>query len=672
MQGPGVSLPNISARGPVLFRVVFLMSLIGAGCGGGGVSTTPETEADPLHELRFTIVHTSDEHSNLIPAPLVDYRPGEPGPALGGFARLASVVEAVRVRAAEQGEEVLLTSAGDFLSGTPFAWLLLEGEAPELTLMNELGYDVVTLGNHEFDFGPERLAAYLKRAGDSAGARPTAVLATNTRPPPVHPLADAGIVPTHVRELENGLRIGFIGLIGVGAARVAPAAEPITFAEPREAAQEAVAALQREGVDIVIAVTHSGLAEDRLLARDVEGIDLILGGHDHRILEEPEIVGRTVIVHPGEYLQQVVRLELAFDRNTRVLRVRNDDYGSPLLVPLDDGVPESEWMAARVAGYRSLLEQRFSELTAGMVTDLAQPVAYSSFPLPARPRTAEMPLGNFIADAMRQAAGPAVGTTVDIGLQASGQIRSHVQPGRVPHAEGAVTAYDLVTAVGLGAGPDGTPGYPVVSVWLTGEEVRRAMEVSILLTELMGTSYFLQVSGLEVRYDPARAVLARIPFKGTPIPTGRAVQSATLISGGAATPIERGDETLYHIVTDRYVASFLPLVGGLVPRLMIEPKDAGGQPITDLDQAIVRRDGAELKVWQAVVEHAMAQPAGASGLRWISDEYASPRNRLVVTPMVPLLLWPMIALVALILLLVLFFVRRRRARMQGAAATASR
>jgi 5'-nucleotidase / UDP-sugar diphosphatase len=653
-------------------RVLAAGALATAVALAGWAAAGAQRAAAPEGELRFTLLHTSDEHSALLPAPLVEYREGGAGAARGGFARLATVVEGVRAEKAAEGEPVLLTSAGDWLSGTPFAWLLLEGEAPELTLMAELGYDVVTLGNHEFDYGPERLANYLAAAGFPDPARPTAVVATNTRPPAGHPLGERGIRRTHLVTLDNGLRVGFLGLIGRGAARVAPGADPVTFADAHPAAAEAVAALRGEGAQVVIAVTHAGLEEDRALVRAVPGIDLVLGGHDHLLLAEPRVEAGTPIVHAGEHLEQVARLELGFDPASGTLRLRNAETGAPLLVPLDHRVPESPWMAARVDEYRRLLERRLADLTGGEVTALAQTVARSRFPLAAAPRTAETPMGDFVTDAIRAAAEGATGIPVDFAFQASGQIRGDLLPGTAAWNRGAVTAYDLARATGLGSGPEGTPGYPVVSVWLTGGEVRRVLEVSVLLSGLMGSSYYLQVSGLEARYDPGRAVLARIPVKGTPIPSGRAVLEAHRTGTDGRVPLARGDTALYHVVTERYVASFLPMVGRVVPSLAVVPKTRDGAPIAELDDAIVRRDGRELKVWQAVLEHAAAQPAGADGEPWIAAAYAAPQGRLVVVRGMPHWLAPAAAVVLLLVVAAALAARRRRRRMHAGGGPGAR
>jgi 5'-nucleotidase / UDP-sugar diphosphatase len=229
---------------------------------------------------------------------------------------------------------------------------------------------------------------------------------------------------------------------------------------------------------------------------------------------------------------------------------------------------------------------------------------------------------------------------VDFAFQANGAIRGGIAAGGPAGDRDRIAFHDLAGAVGFGTGPDGLPGSPLVSVHLTGAEVRRVMEVSVLLSGVLGDSYFLQLSGARVRYSPQRAVALRVPIRGTPIPTGRAVLSATRSTPGKEVPLLRGDTTLYHVVTDRYVASFLPVVGQVVPSFSVVPKDREGRPIVDLDRAIVRRDGAELKVWHAVLEHAAAAPR-------IPPRYAAAEGRLRAVWTVPPWVWGLLLLAAL-------------------------
>ncbi len=271
-------------------------------------------EAVEIH--RFTILHTNDSHSALRPhSTILDYHPQEKDPTLGGIARLAGLINREREKRETAGETVFVISAGDFYGGDPYAWLSLTGEAAELKLLKQIGYDLVTIGNHEYDYGPEQLAAYLHEAGypETAGELP--VLAANTVIPEEHPLADCGIKDYIIRETNSGLKIGFFALIGDNAVSVAHETGPLSFTSPLETAGKMVEKLQGEGADVVIAITHSGLKEDKELARKVNGIDVIIGGHSHHALKNTVLVGDTVIVQAGyrlEYLGITFIINLSY------------------------------------------------------------------------------------------------------------------------------------------------------------------------------------------------------------------------------------------------------------------------------------------------------------------------------------------------------------------------
>jgi UDP-sugar diphosphatase len=623
-------------------------------------------------ELFVTILHTNDEHSALVPSPLVDYRPGQQNPALGGFARMATFVKAVREKKELSNEPVLLISGGDFLGGSPYAWLALNGKAAELSLMIELGYDVVTIGNHEYDYGPEILAQYLKAAGyPSANAR-TALVASNTLPPMGHPLNDVGIKKTHIKVLENGLKVGFFGLIGKDAISVAPFAEPVEFSDQAETARAMVAELRAAGVDLIIAVTHAGVEEDIALAREVPGINVIIGGHCHTLLTEPVLEQGTIIVQSGELMKHVGYLELGYDRATGKVRIRNN--GKPFVVPLDHTIPSDPRMTALVAEYTAHLNNLITDMTNGRFTDIHQTVVRSRFIVNNQPPLQESPFGNFITDAMRFVASEATGHPVHIAIQANGVIRGRVEPGTMPWSEHKVSFFDLAGLVGLGSGPDKLPGYPLVSVWFTGEELRRIFEVQVLLAELMGDTYFLQISGARLTYAPNRAIMFTVPFAGIPVPSTRAVLKAELFTGTGLqgeedfVEIKKGDTQLYHVVTDYYIASFLPMVGDLLPSLRLVLKDKDGKEITNLDDAIIYRDGKELKVWQAVMEYAASQPKDAEGNPWIPNYYQTTSGRLNQVKALSVLFWPLIGLGVVVAGGVFLIIRRKRRKKRQAAA----
>ncbi len=642
---------------------------------------SPAAPSAGSSELNLTILHTNDEHSALIPhSPAVDHDPGHPDdPTVGGFARLATVIGEITALKAEEDEPVLLFNAGDFLGGTAFSWLAPAGHAPELAIMQAMGYDAVVIGNHEYDYGPDVLAEYLLAAGYPAAHQSTAALASNARPPAGHPLAARDLFrDTAVFELDNGITVGAFGLLGVDAESVTSDTGEIEFLDQHQTAQDMVQILRDRGADLIVALTHSGVDEDIELAREVVGIDVIVGGHCHTALYEPVVEGDTIIVQAGSLGRYLGRLELAYTPETGGLRVRNGANDRPFLIPVDRSVAPHPEISRLVDGYTVILNDMVEDLSAGRFEDVLQILARSPFPLPNHPPLQESSIGNFITDGMRLITGEVTGERVDVAVQANGNIRGSIIPGSMPHAADAVSFYDITNTIGLGHGRDGYAGYPIVSVYLTGEEVRRLLEVAVLLAELLGDTYFLQFSGLRYDYNPDNAVLFTVPVMNQPLPTSRAVTRAELYTGegfqplednGHYIPLERGDEQLYHLVSDSYILSFLPMVGDMLPHLSIVPKNARGEavPIEDLDELIVyRSDGRELKVWQTVAEYASVQPAGDDGLPQIPQYYADTAGRINQVGSFPLIaaacLLPALVVAGAGLGAVSFTRRRRRRR----------
>lgn len=616
-------------------------------------------------ERYLTILHTNDEHSALLPAPLADYDPEAPNPARGGFARLAGVVKAIRAAKAMDDEPLLLVSGGDYLGGSPFSWLAFEGLAPELSLMIELGYDVITIGNHEFDFGTDVLAEYFTAAGYPDAAGRTAVVAANVHPPEDHPMAAVGITPTCVKELHNGLTVGFFGLIGRDAVQVSPFPEPVSFSDQHTAAWKAVETLRQAGADIVIAVTHLGIDEDRDLARAVPGIDVIVGGHSHTPLDEPVLEGETIIVQSGSLLRNLGVLELAYNPGTGKVSVRNPESGQPHLVPLGHGAPADPDFSGKLDVYTAELDALVRRMTGGLVNRISDIVVYSDFNVPIY-NGRESPMGNFVTDALRFAVEEALGEKVHFAFQASGPIRGGIVPGEMPYSRGQVSFFDLANLVGLGSGADRSPGFPVISAYFTAAEVKKILEISVFLSGYMGEDYFLQASGLRATYDPGRAML-NLPFTDLPLPTARAVLAMEIYSGTGIqgrgdeeyTAMPERDDALYHVATDYAVATAIPLVGELVPYFALTPRDRDGNPVEVKDR-IVYRDGRELKVWQAVVEYAARQALDAAGHPRIAEYYAGTAGRLVEGKGIPLWVWPLAVMVVFTALVVLFILYRRR------------
>jgi 5'-nucleotidase/UDP-sugar diphosphatase len=636
----------------------------------GNVSGDPAQS----EEMYFSILHTNDMHSELLPhSPAVDYGAGEEDPTVGGFARLANAVDEIRQTKANKDEPVLLFDAGDFLGSGPFAWLALNGSAPELTIMQEMGYNAVTIGNHEYDYGPDVLAQYLLEAGYPEAHEKTLVLASNTEAPADHPLITMGLCrSTGMFELENGLKVGVFGIVGKDAVLSMGDTGDMQFLDQKETARQMVSELQEQGADIIVDLSHSGVDEDRELARAVPGIDIIVGGHSHTALFEPVMQGRTIIAQAGALGEYLGELELAYNPDAGTVRVRNKEDGQPFLIPIDNSFSPDPKIDALVQGYTLDLNAYVKGVTGSNFDDVMSTVARSDFVLSNLPSFSETALGNFVTDAMRFAGQEFMGERVEIASEASGNIRNSIFPGTTEQSAGNISLYEIIEATGVGRGLDGYPGCPVASVYFTGEEVRRVLEISVLLQQFMGDSYFLQFSGLRYSYNPANAVLLTVPFINVPIPTTRAVTSAELytgdgiqsVNGGEYVPLKRGDQRLYHVVTDGYLLLFLPVVTDMLPQLAVVPKKADGEavPMDRLDELIIRHpDGTELKMWEAVLLYAEAQPPGEDGIPQVADYYAGTAGRISKVWTFPFIGWVLLILgVAMGGIIYLVVLRRRR------------
>jgi 5'-nucleotidase/UDP-sugar diphosphatase len=625
--------------------------------------------ASETEELYFCILHTNDIHSELIPhSPAVNYSSQGTDPTVGGVARLATAVNEIRESKMKEGEPVLLFDAGDFLGGTPFAWLALNGYAAELTIMQKMGYDAVTIGNHEYDYGADVLAQYLLKAGYPEAHQNTLVLASNTEVPPVNPLAAQGLYrKTGMFELGNGLKVGVFGLIGKDAVELIGDAGDVQFLDQYEVARQMVDELKKQGANVIVCLSHSGVDEDRELAREVSGIDVIVGGHSHTALYKPVLEGDTIIVQAGCFGEYLGQLELAYNPNTGKVRVRNEEDGHPFLIPIDSSFACDPEINALVQQYTLILNAHIAEMTGGKIDNIMDTVAKSDFILSNQPTLGETPLGDFVADAMRMVVQNITGERVDIAGEANGCIRTSISP----DSAGNISFYEIAETTSVGHGYDGYPGCPVVSFYLTGEEVYRLLEIDILAEKLMGGPSCLQCSGLKYNYNPSNAVLFSVPFANVPIPTTRAVISIELytgdgiqsVSGEGYVPLKREDQKLYHVVTDAYILHFLPMAKSILAELEVVPKNADGEPVPPekFDELIVHQaDGSELKVWEAVAIYAAAQPPGVDGIPRIPDYYDNVAGRINKTWTFPWIGWLLLILAAITAGIVLLVFRRRK------------
>lgn len=227
----------------------------------------------------ITILHTNDTHSQIEP-----FETGTRNAGLGGIARRATFIKRVK----KENPNTLMCDGGDMFQGTPY-FNFYHGEV-EVKALSAAGYDVVTLGNHDFDEGVESLARMLKFA--------TFEVVSANYDVSQSPLKEF-VKPYIVRQLSN-LKVGLFGMgVDFNGLVVDNKHQGVSWKNPVECVRPIVEKLRKEDkVDLVIGLSHLGYRYDNeperysdlRVAKEVPGIDFIVGGHTHTFMKEPFIV----------------------------------------------------------------------------------------------------------------------------------------------------------------------------------------------------------------------------------------------------------------------------------------------------------------------------------------------------------------------------------------------
>jgi 5'-nucleotidase / UDP-sugar diphosphatase len=402
----------------------------------------------------------------------------------GGLAELMTMLKTERATATYH----VTTVNGDFLSPSLMS-ALLKG-AQMIDLFNALGVDMVAFGNHEFDFGPD---ITLLRMAESKFPW----LGTNILGPDGKPFGDT---TTTLTWRVGPLTVGFFGLLTPDSATLSSPGAGVTFLPVIPAAQAAVEALRRAGADVIIALTHLTIAEDRQLARQVPGISLILGGHEHDPITWYE--DNTLIHKSGYDAHYLGRIDLAMDKTTTEKGPRVTVTPSWRMLANHGITPDPE-VAARVAEY-----------TAKLDSELAQPLGQSQTALDSQRdavRTRETTMGNLVADALREA------MQAEAVLINGGGIRGDrlYEPGT------PLTRRDIFREL-----PFGNVG---VLLELSGANLFTALEHGVSKVEAKA-GQFPHVAGIRFVYNPRQPAGSRIvqaTINGVPIDLTASYRVAT-------------------------------------------------------------------------------------------------------------------------------------------------
>ena len=660
------------------FSAFFLALLLAVLCvlpvGAVAEGCTQETNVT-------TILFTHDLHSHFLPQSTAE------GGESGGYARLKTVIDGERA----MNPDALLVDGGDFSIGS-LIQTLYTTQAAELRTMGAMGYDAVTIGNHEFDhkgvgfaemlnsakaaqtaamglltdsqYPPRNLEAYQAQYGPLTLALP-ALLEANYAPADDNPdrafirsaMEDYGVTDCMTLE-RGGVTYGLFGLMGVDSDECAPTSG-FTRTDAAKAAKRCVETLKGEGAEIIVCLSHSGTgdslasSEDEELAKAVDGIDVIVSGHTHSTLAEPLVVNDTYIVSSGPYCQNLGSLTFSWDDGgeKRLLDYR--------LIPIDETVAENPEIAGFVEQWKDMVGETYLARY-GLTYD--EVLTHSDYDLntPASAVQENNGLGTLVSDAFLWADRTLNAAYADsphtVSVTADGVLRANLPAGDLT----AAMAFDVLS---MGVGEDGTSGFPLVAVYLTGKELKAAMEVDASVTPIMPAAQ-LYMSGAKYAFNTKRMFFNRV--------YDAALTDVTFDESGTGNAYEIDDNALYRVVTGMYSAQMLGTVKSKSMGLLsLEPKQANGTPVTDFADCILYdANGNELKEWYALA--AYLEQFGEDGL---PDRYADPANgcKQVSDSFAPGQLlagwngitWVVLGIVLLILALIFLLIRSLRRRSGG-------
>lgn len=476
----------------------------------------------------FSIIHVNDTHSHL---DAFGPKDASLNGTIGGIAKAATVIGT----ASAEVNNRLLLHAGDMFVGDLFFNVLLD--VPELVILSQLGFDAVTVGNHELDLGPDALAYAMSEAGLNGGF--PQLISANIENPTAHP-AGSFILP-YITKSFGSLKVGVFGLT-IPNPLSNPAPLVVNDDIPTIAYQTAMHLRMVEGCQVVILLSHCGVYIDQQLAAGVPGIDAIIGGHDHYLFTQPIAVpnpygGTTWIAQAGAFYQHVGKMTLSYDHTAQTVTM--DGY---TMYDVDASVTPAASLQPVVDYWKVMVEGAVAGLgwnpsavwgpaVATAATDIEQVFDPSA-------RERDTPGGNLVTDAYL-AAEP----EVDIAITALGLISDRL------HA-GAIVPADIFRFVPYGFDLATRKGLRLVTCSIKGSELKKGLEVGVSELET-GDDFVIQVGGMTFEYN------AHLPVQH------RVIQGSIRIGGQPLLP-----NRTYTLVTNEAVAGLFGMYGITVGNLM--------------------------------------------------------------------------------------------------------
>ncbi len=544
---------------------------------------------------KLRIIHTNDHHARIEPV-----TGGTPvAPIHGGVSRRKTLIDAIR----DEGGNQILLDAGDVFQGT--LWFTQYLGQADLEFYNALGYEAVTIGNHEFDKGQQPLADFIKRANFP-------VLSANIAIAADVPAPIAGLFKPWIVKEIGGQKIGIFGLTTEETPVLSSPGAGIAFTNYIEAARKAVADLKAQGANKIIALTHIGITFDRELARQVDGIQVIIGGHSHTPMGAqvtppdpnrpyPEVIASpsnkpVIMATDWEWGRWLGDLTVGFDANGDITSVVAAQLGEVLPI-----VEPNQGFEDRI----KVLGQPLSALRTQVVGETKVPLNGAR----ADVRAKETNLGNLISDAMLEKTRPA---GAQLALMNGGSIRTSVDAG-------PITLGELIEVQPF--------GNTITLVSLTGDQLKAALENGVSQLETVA-GRFPQVAGIRYSFDAAKPAGSRItgvqiadaqgysPIK--PDATYRVVTNNFLLSGGDGYSVLQAganklDTGLIDVdVTAEYVRTHSPISPEVQGRIIVAGALPGAAATAPTTPAQLPNTGGDLTpLWLLAALGASAVGAGA-------------------------------------------------------------
>lgn len=606
---------------------------------------------------QLDILFTHDTHSHLNSFTTIVN--GEKKEA-GGFAKLKTLIDEHK----KVNPDTLVLDGGDFSMGT-LIQTVYDTEAAELRMLGQIGCDVTTLGNHEFDYQSKGLADMLNAAKNSGDTVPSLVLCNVDW----DAMEEAGLsegqkqiqsafekyqVKDYVVVQKGNIKIAVLGVFGKDALVCAPTCE-LVWKDPVKAAKQTVEKIKKkEKVDMIACVSHSGTwddadkSEDEILAKEVPDIDLIISGHTHSQLDKPIQHGNTYIVSCGEYGKSLGTISMTQKDDGRWKATSYE------LIPVSDEVNPDETTQAKIDALMDTVDinylAKFGYTRKEVLAE--NDIEFNSLDEMGT-KHEELNLGDIISDAYVYAVENSDnydGDPVDVAVVPSGTVRD-------TYAKGEITVESVYNSFSLGIGKDGLAGYPLISAYLTGKELKLVAEIDASISDFM-TIARLYCSGLNFTFNPHRMILNKV--------------TDCYLTGRDGKREEIQDDKLYHVVTDLYTGQMLGSVMDISYGLLsIIPKDKEGNPIEDLEEYAIMEENQELKAWVAIARYMQSfDDTDGDGIANVSEYYATTHGRKVVENsrnLVQLLKNPnkffmlmigIVTVAVLIVLLLIFFIRK--------------